>query len=252
MRLILLGLFIFPFFPFLVRAEVTATVDETRPLAATGEVLVENVNGPISIETWDKPEVHLVAVKSARTEADLKALDVVVDSAEKRFAVKTVYLDKDGSWLKKFTNTGEVRYTLTVPHTATLRRIETVNGPIAIANAHGRVAAKTVNGPIEARGLSHEVELSTVNDGILAEFDSVSEKQDIALDTVNGSIRLRLPATAGAEVSASTLNGTIENDFGLASDTTKWVGRKLEGTIGGGAARIRLKTVNGGIEIRKR
>lgn len=252
MRLILLGLFIFPFIPFLARAEVTATVDETRPLAATGEVLVENVNGPIVVETWDKPEVHLVAVKSARTEADLKALDVVVDSGEKRFAVKTVYLDKDGSWLKKFTNTGEVRYTLTVPHTATLRRIETVNGPISIANAHGRVAAKTVNGRIEARGLSHEVELSTVNDGILAEFDSVSEKQDIVLDTVNGSLRLRLPANAGAEVSAGTLNGSIENDFGLASDTTKWVGRKLEGTIGDGAARIRLKTVNGGIEIRKR
>jgi phosphohistidine phosphatase SixA len=252
MRPLFFGLFLFPILPFLAKAEVTATVDETRPLAATGEIVVENVNGPIVIETWDKPEIHLVAVKTARTEADLKALDVVVDSAEKRFAVKTVYLDKDGSWLKKFTNTGEVRYTLTVPHTATLRRIETVNGSISIANAHGRITAKTVNGRIEARGLSHEVELSTVNDGILAEFDAVSVKQDIVLDTVNGSLRLRLPANAGAEVSASTLNGSIENDFGLAADSNKWVGRKLEGTIGDGAARIRLKAINGGIEIRKR
>ena len=252
MRPLFFGLFLFPILPFLAKAEVTATVDETRPLAAAGELVVENVNGPIAIETWDKPEVHLVAVKTARNEADLKALDVVIDSAEKRFAVKTVYLDKDGSWLKKFTNTGEVRYTLTVPHTATLRRVETVNGSISIANIHGRVSAKTVNGRIEARGLSHEVELSTVNDGILAEFDVVAEKQDIVLDTVNGSLRLRLPATAGAEVSASTLNGSIENDFGLSAVTKKWVGRELEGTIGDGAARIRLNTVNGGIEIRKR
>ena len=253
MRPLFFGLFfLFPFLPFAAKAEVTANVEETRALASTGEVIVENVNGPVTIETWDKPEVRLVAVKSARTDADLKALEVRIDSTEKRFAAKTVYLDKDGSWIKKFTNTGEVRYTLTVPHTATLRRIETVNGAISIANAHGRVAAKTVNGRIEARGLRHEVELSTVNNSILAEFDAIADKQDIALDTVNGSVHLRIPADAGADVTASTINGTIENDFGLSCDSTKWVGRKLEGTIGNGAARIRLKTINGAIEIRKR
>ena len=252
MRLFLLGLLGIPFFPFVARADVSATVEETRALAATGEVLVENVNGSITIETWDKPEVRLVAVKSARDETDLKALEVRIDSTEKRFAVKTGYLDKDGSWLKKFTNTGEVRYTLTVPHAATLRRIETVNGVISITNAHGRVSARTVNGRIEARGLTNEVDLSTVNNGIVAEFDAIVAKQDIALDTVNGSIELRLPATASAELKAGTINGSIENDFGLAPSAEKWIGRKLDGTIGDGAARIQLKTVNGSIQIRKR
>ncbi len=252
MRILLLGFLAFPFFPLCSRADVTATLDETRALLATGEVLVDNVNGPITIETWDKPEVHLVAVKSARSEADLAALDVRIDSSENRFAVKTAYLEKEGSWLKKFTNTGEVRYTLTVPHTATLRHIETLNGAITIANAHGRVAAKSVNGRVEARGLRHEVELSAVNGAIQAEFDFVGDKQDIVLDSDNGPIVLRVPADIGAEVSASTLNGAISNDFGLTPVAEKWVGHQLEGTIGNGAARIRIKTLNGSIEIRKR
>ena len=252
MRILLFGLIAFPFLPLFGRGAVTATVGETRPLAATGEVVVENVNGPITVETWDKPEVRLEAVKSAGREADLKALDVRIDSSELRFAVKTVYLDKDGSWLKKFTNTGEVRYTLTVPHTASLRLVETVNGAITIANVHGRVTAKTVNGRVEARGLRHEVELSAVNGSVLAEFEAVGDKQDIVLDVVNGPIDLRLPAAAGARLDADTVNGAIENDFGLAASARSWVGRTLEGTIGDGAARIRLKTVNGAIEIRKR
>lgn len=251
MRILLLPLLALPFFPFVSRADVTATLDETRALAATGEVVVENVNGPVSIESWDKPEVRLQAVKSARTEADLKALDIRIDATDRRFAVKTAYLEKDGSWLKKFTNTGEVRYTLTVPHGATLRRVETLNGAITIANVHGRVTARAVNGRIEAHGLAHEVELSAVNGAVTASFDTVAARQDIVLSADNGRIELLLPADAGAEVSARTVNGSIANDFGLAADAEKWVGRELEGTIGDGAARIRLKTINGSIEIRK-
>lgn len=252
MRLFLLGLLGIPFFPLLARSEVTATVDETRALAANGEIIVENVNGPIRVETWDKPEVHLVAVKSARTDADLKALDVQIDATDTRFAAKSVYLEKDGSWIKKFTNTAEVRYTLTVPHTATLRRIETMNGPIEIANAHARVTAKSMNGRVEARGLRDEVQLTSVNGEVQAEFDVVAPRQDIVLETVNGGISLRLPATAGAELTASTVNGSISNDFGPPPRSEKWIGQKLETTIGDGAGRVRLKTTNGSIEIRKR
>ena len=253
MRLLLFGLLAFPFFPLLTRAEtVSATIDETHPLVATGEVVVDNVNGPIAIETWDKSEVRLVAVKEARNEADLKALAVRIDPTEARFSVKTEYLDKDGSWLKKFTNTGTVRYTLTVPHTATLRRIETLNGDIRIANVHGRITAKSVNGHIVATGLRREVTVTTVNGHLTAEFDTFGEKQDAQLDADNGTITLRLPAEASADLDARTLNGSISNDFGLSATTENWVGQKLESRLGTGAGRIRLKTLNGSIEIRKR
>ncbi len=253
MRFLLFGLLVFPLFPLCTRAAaVTATVEESHPLLATGEVVVHNVNGPITIETWDKPEVRLVATKEARTEADLKALAVRIDASEGRFSVKTEYLDKDGSWLKKFTNTGSVAYTLTVPHNATLRRIETLNGAIQITNAHGRVTAKSLNGRITARGLRHEVELNTVNGGISAEFDTIADKQDVRLETDNGSIEVRLPADTSAEIDASAVNGSISNDFGLTSTEENWVGRELTGRLGSGAGRVRLKTINGSIEIRKR
>lgn len=253
MRVLLFGLFAFPFLPlFTDAAPVTATIEESRPLVATGEIVVDNVNGPITIETWDNPEVRLVATKEARTEADLKALAVRIETTDSRFTVKTEYLDKDGSWLKKFTNTGSVRYVLTVPHTATLRRIETLNGPIQIANAHGRVTAKSLNGRITARGLRHEVDLNTVNGAITAEFDTIGEKQDVRLETDNGAIELRLPADTSAELDASTVNGGIANDFGLSASEENWVGHKLDARLGTGAGRIRLKTINGSIEIRKR
>src|SRR5262249_49410915 len=37
-----------------------ASVDETRPLAADGEVSINNVAGTVNVSAWDKNEVHVV------------------------------------------------------------------------------------------------------------------------------------------------------------------------------------------------
>lgn len=231
---------------------VTAEIDETYPITAHGEIRLANINGPVVIETWDQPSVRLQATKEAKNEEDLKALDVQVESSAEQFSVKTGYLKKDGSWLKKFTNTGEVRYKLTVPRDAHLKKIETVNGQIDITGAKGRVTASSVNGRIRAQGLQHEVELETVNGAIEAEFASITEKQDIVLHTVNGGIELKLPSSTSAEIKASTLNGSIRNEFGLKNRRDGWIGKELEGTLGDGAARVKLETINGAIAVAKR
>jgi DUF4097 and DUF4098 domain-containing protein YvlB len=46
------------------------------------------------------------------------------------------------------------------------------------------------------------------------------------------------------------VNGGIETDFPLTVKG-KWVGRRLDGTIGAGGRRLELETVNGSITLRK-
>jgi DUF4097 and DUF4098 domain-containing protein YvlB len=74
----------------------------------------------------------------------------------------------------------------------------------------------------------------------------------VKLDTVNGSLRLALPDDASATVHASTVNGGIENSFGLSAKKHDYVGRSLQGTIGSGATPVELSTVNGSIAISRR
>ncbi|MGH9720087.1 MAG: hypothetical protein ACRD8O_07730, partial [Bryobacteraceae bacterium] len=71
----------------------------------------------------------------------------------------------------------------------------------------------------------------------------------VSLDSVNGSIEISMPIDTGAELEASTVHGGIHNDFGAPRSRDQLVGSSLNGRIGGGGARIRLKTVNGGIRI---
>ena len=125
-------------------------------------------------------------------------------------------------------------------------------GSLTVSGLTGLVRAELVNGDLKASGLAGSVDLNTVNGTVRLELDKVGSGQRLVLESVNGSVELRLPASASADVEAETVNGGISNDFGLEVRKNEDVGRELYGSIGGGGADIRLETVNGGIRLLKR
>jgi hypothetical protein len=73
----------------------------------------------------------------------------------------------------------------------------------------------------------------------------------VSLNSVNGSIVLVVPSGASADIKASTLHGSITNDFGLQVEDGQFVGHSLNGQVGSGGTRIRLTNVNGSIAIKR-
>jgi hypothetical protein len=71
------------------------------------------------------------------------------------------------------------------------------------------------------------------------------------MGTVNGGVRLALPESAKARVSASWVNGGMRRS-GLNFDVRDDSRRHFEGVLNGGGTAITLTTVNGGITIASR
>ena len=69
-----------------------------------------------------------------------------------------------------------------------------------------------------------------------------------SLRATNGSVRVRLPRDAAADVEAHTVNGSVECDFELGSGA-RVSRRNVEGRIGVGGARFELRTVNGSAHV---
>ncbi len=61
---------------------------------------------------------------------------------------------------------------------------------------------------------------------------------------------IEVPATLGAEVEMSTVNGRVHTDFPMTV-SGRIDPRRLRATIGDGSRRLRLRTVNGNVELRK-
>ncbi len=220
----------------------------TFTLIEGGRISLENVNGDVTIEAWDRDEVSIEAVKKGRSQEALDAAKIEIDATDDAIHIETRYPERRREGRH---NAASVDYTLYVPRTAELDKIELVNGSLTLAGAAGDVAASLVNGEVEARGLTGNVEISTVNGELEIQLAELDEGRRVELSSVNGSVRLEVPGGAGAEVEASTVHGDIRNDFGLEVDRSGIVGKSLDGTIGGGGARILLSNVNGSVDIRQ-
>lgn len=220
---------------------------QTYPLKSGGVFSIDNVNGDVTIEAWDRSEVSVEATITARTQEGLDRVEIEVKASDDRVAVETDYEEHKG---RSWNDGGDVDYKIKVPRNAELRDIDLVNGSLRIEGCPGRVGASTVNGKIVASGLSGEVSLETVNGKVEASFDQLSSGQRIEIQSVNGSVEVQVPKNSSFEVDASTVHGGIRNDFGLEVDHGEFVGHDLKGKVGGGGARLKLENVNGAIELR--
>jgi len=133
-------------------------------------------------------------------------------------------------------------------------RLHTSNGPIKAECRGGRFEAETSNGPVEARlaglGDAWPVRVQTSNGHVDVEVDG--KVPDMRVVTSNSPVELRLPASTGARLDATTSHGGVDSDFDVTTHGGSISKDHLQGDIGGGGPDIDLTTSNSSIRIRKR
>lgn len=224
--------------------------ERTHAFKPDGEITLSNVNGTVTIRTWDRPEIRIEGEKRAKSGEELKLIAVNIDLTDTRLALKTEFPKRSGFFLFGSNVRGHVQLTLTVPATARLSDIATTNGSIAIEGARGPLRAHSINGRVTATDLAGDSSLQTVNGSINAGFATVSRGQKISARTVNGSATLAFPQDASFTFRGRSVNGSINCDFPLRLEgKTSRTG--LSGTIGDGAASLEANTVNGSIRVKQ-
>lgn len=235
--------------------ELTEKFDKTFTGKAT--VGVENENGSVTVQSWDRPEIRVEAEKTVDGSADaaakaMKEIKIDVSEEAGTLRVSTVlprhnnggFLD----WLAGNHINANVRYTISVPRSTNLE-LETVNGRIEVHGVDGVMDLETTNGKIAIAKSAGRVSAETTNGGIVAQLDSVSPG-GMKLETTNGSVQLELPVAFRANLNAATTNGSIKSDFPITIQGTMSKTR-LNGALNGGGEELRIRTTNGSIKILK-
>jgi hypothetical protein len=229
--------------------EYTEIFDQAYAVDHGVRVSLDNINGDVTVQVWDQPEVQVYALKSASSPERLAALTIEVDASTGGIYIDTRYPNSRDLGPEHRHGHAEVEYTLTVPRMATLDGIDLVNGDLVVDGVEGGVDADAVNGTIVVRGAAGELDIETVNGRIEVDVPS-TVVDDVSLSSVNGTIELYV--SGSADVRAETVNGSISNDFGLEVKKGRYVGSSMAGSIGGGGPRIDLETVNGAIVLSSR
>jgi Toastrack DUF4097 len=226
-------------------------------LAAGQAIEIKGVNGGIHATGVAGGEVEVSAVKKGRKSDPGDVKLEVVEHAD-GVTICAVYpsdgapnecVPGKGGRMRVRDNDVNVEFRVKVP--AGVRFLgRTVNGGIEASGLSADAEAETVNGGVELESTG-TARARTVNGGITARSGRADWQGTLKLETVNGGIEVTMPQGLSADVRASTVNGDISTDFPLTV-TGKIARRKIEGTVGSGGRLLEMKTVNGGIELKKK
>lgn len=225
----------------------TEDIDRSFTLPRGGSVTLDNVNGDVTVTVWDSDEVRVRATKSASSADLLDRLDVEITESGSTLRIETRYPSQRGGWGDH--GHSKVEYELTVPVWADLDGFDLVNGNLRVDGVDGDIDAESVNGTIELIDVAGSVEASTVNGSLDVLATRIRPGAEVDLESVNGSIDLRLAPGIGVDLDAESVNGRLKNDFGIEVHKGKWVGSDMRGTVGDGSIKVSMETVNGGIRL---
>jgi DUF4097 and DUF4098 domain-containing protein YvlB len=241
-------------------ATVKDRFDQTLPLRPGSEVRLTNVNGGVTFEAWDRPEVRIEAEKRVRAGSDEAArklmsqirIEVAKTPSGLRIDTRLPKREEAGGILAQLFNGSadvnmDVSYKIHVPRHVALD-VESSNGAITVTGTQGNAHLETSNGPITVAGLAGSLKAETSNGAIDAELTDLASG-DLSLESSNGGIAVRLPRDARLSVDAVTSNGSIRSDFPVEGE--KPGKPSLKGDINGGGARLFIRTSNGSVAIRE-
>lgn len=213
-----------------------------------GTVVIENIQGPILVKTWNSDKVAITAIIEAKEE-DLPLIKIDTSIQSDQAIIKTKYPDQ--SKLKAI-----VRYTLMIPETCKLKVI-TQQGDIKIKQVKGSIVAETP-GLIDIQEAESSVNAQTTYGQLHVHYKRLPLSSMVSLSSTSGAITLTLPTSTHAYLQADTEHGTIttEQEITLKSrtirlDSQAWklFRREVRGTIGNGGSKIKIISKSGTIKL---
>jgi len=231
-----------------------AQSDYTKSLNGVEWVKIETKSA-VTVRTHDKNELLIKVSLKKKKSAKAQGLKLVgaggTDNTDVGF-----YVVQDGNTLLVKNLRRSEKAEIFLPKTQNISVTNSWNGDISIDGFSGEVEANAnLNGGLELSNLSGSLTAYSLNQGIQVTFDKINQDAPVIIRSTNGEIDVTLPEKAPADLELSSWNGDIYTNFDLKRpnvDGLKSVsGKNIKGAINGGGVKIKLKSTNGTIYLRK-
>ncbi len=209
-------------------------------------------NGGISVIGENRSDVSVRACIQAWAGSDEAAQKIVRDiKIETGSSVYASNTPDNSNWGVTF----EVRVPL-----RTNLKLSAHNGGITIDNVDGNIEFETENGGVGLANLAGDVKGKTRNGGVSVKLSGTSwNGNGLDVETKNGGLNISLDENYAANFETGTVNGGIRSDIKALQvpkkkdDENGWYQRnqRINTSLNGGGAKVRIITTNGGITIDK-
>jgi hypothetical protein len=217
--------------------------DQMYPLSAGGNFQLDNVNGSVQVDGWDRDEVEVSAVKTADNDPqDVDQVQIDVESVPGQVAVHTLYPNSQGTGVT-------VEYHVHVPNRVLLANVKTVNGSVSVKGVQGGGDLRSVNGDVQVTDSAGRFNAKTTNGNLTLQLRNLASGPPMDIETVNGSVVLTLPSDTRANLRVQNMNGDFSSELPVKSATAPTTVGTFRAKLGTGGGEISLRTINGTIHL---
>jgi DUF4097 and DUF4098 domain-containing protein YvlB len=228
---------------------VEQTTEQTYEIDSTGTFGLRNTAGMVRIQGSDDANMKVRTTKKAWNAEQLSGIAARVLVQTKSVSIETSYPPQK-TW--QFSNrSGSVDYSITLPRTIKIARLDLGNGDVLIEGMRGNARADLVNGKLVARNCFGDVQLSVAN-GALDLFYEKWQQRPFAVDSsiIAGNARVFLPRATSFQLLAETVDGNVSNHYARPEEQDSRRARKVNMSIGAAPRpAINIRATHGDIEI---
>jgi len=247
---------VFAFVSSIVASSVSAgevledVVERRFPLDPSGTFSLRAISGTVEIFGTDSREVKIVAIKKAFSPERLNAIAIRVDARQDAVNIETTppppprhpFSDRSGT----------VEYTINVPQTARIARVELPHGELVIDGMRGAsIAANLGSGQLVTHNCFCDQTIR-VNQGALNVFFDWVEERPISIEAEieDGNMSARLPMDAAFHMHAVTKQGHVSSDFSPMESRQRGDDSEINEVIGDApATKLSFRASEGNIHI---
>lgn len=264
--------------------------DETVAVQKGTRLDIHNFAGEVIVHTWDRDSVHVTARHQSRTKVNIRqtASGVAISASGTMGPASSVDYDITApAWMpvriegtynfvtvegaQAEVSAESVRGDIVVKGGAGFVTAKSIQGEITVEGSRGRIAAQSVNEAIRITDSSGDITAESTNGAITLtrcsaqSVDASTVNGDITYDgslvgsghyqfsTHNGDVSVGVPDTTNATFTVRTYNGEFHSELPLKGATQEEMrrGRRVQMTLGNGAADVNIESFGGSITIRK-
>jgi hypothetical protein len=244
------------------QTEQTSEFRWSERIDAGRSVRISNINGIVTLRAGSGDRVEVTAVKRWRR-GDPARVKIHAAREGGDIRVCPLYDDRDDcddngrrtdsrrrDRGDNYDDDVQIDFTVLVPRGVHVEAT-TVNGPVSVTGATENIAATTVNGDVTVESGRGRLSATTVSGTVRATV--LTRPTDMEFTTVNGNVIVELASSIGADVDMTTVNGNLRTDYDIVVRNGRWNPFNLNAHIGpAGGPRMRVTTVNGNAELKKK
>lgn len=194
------------------------------------------------------PEMSSLTVNTVSADQEI---DGVKGSQRLQAVSGLIHTEVSGEDFQAKTISGDILVSAASGAKPAIYSVTTVSGDLTLSKVNGEIDVETVSGDMEVdAGELTRGRVRTTN-GDMALSTKLAKGGRFDAETINGDVTLKILGTVDAEFDIHTFNGEIESCYGeeTVRSRERGPGHDLTFTRGSGSARVRIKTLNGGVDL---